>query len=298
MNSLRLRRRSVGSFIAALLAAIGLVPVSTALASPPPRFNPPKGVYLATGDSLTFGYQEAKVIAGLPDPNPATFDTGFVNDFASAMGTIRPAQQVIDLGCPGATSSDVVSTVGCPSYPFSLHVNYPTETQLAAALNVLRADRGQVSPITVGIGANDLLHLVSGCDNGVSCIEAGFLGVEHQVVENLDAVLDALSEAAPYSEIIVLGVYNPNVLLFSADPMVEQFNNALAAAAAGHRARFADPFPAINGAIPGNELESVCTYTAVCGPLQDVHPTDAGYARIANGVFAVSDYSKLAMGTR
>jgi hypothetical protein len=83
------------------------------------------------------------------------------------------------------------------------------------------------------------------------------------------------------------------VALLAADPLVEQFNGALAAAAADARARFVDPFPAINGAIPGNELLSVCTFTGVCGPLHDIHPTDAGYANIAGLLFAASGYSRL-----
>jgi hypothetical protein len=45
---------------------------------------------------------------------------------------------------------------------------------------------------------------------------------------------------------------------------------------------------------PGpNEIATICTLTAFCGPLHDIHPTDAGYQAMANVVFAASGYSKL-----
>jgi hypothetical protein len=44
--------------IACLLAVIvvALVAVPVAQAAPGPKYNPPKSVYLALGDSLAFGY--------------------------------------------------------------------------------------------------------------------------------------------------------------------------------------------------------------------------------------------------
>jgi hypothetical protein len=73
---------------------------------------------------------------------------------------------------------------------------------------------------------------------------------------------------------------------------VRQLNDGMAAVAAANRAQFADIFPAINLALP-NEVASVCAFTGVCTPLQDIHPTDAGYANIAGVLWSSSGYAKL-----
>src|SRR5436305_1963363 len=43
--------------------------------SPPPVFDPPKGYYLALGDSFAYGYQPAKGNAGLP---ASSFSSGLL----------------------------------------------------------------------------------------------------------------------------------------------------------------------------------------------------------------------------
>ena len=61
------------------------------LAQPaPPKFNPPKNYYLALGDSVTYGYQRSKVVAGLP---PSGFNTGYVDDFGARLRQIRPGDE-------------------------------------------------------------------------------------------------------------------------------------------------------------------------------------------------------------
>jgi hypothetical protein len=46
--------------------AVALLVVPLAKATSPPKHNPPKSVYLALGDSLAFGYQQARFIQNLP----------------------------------------------------------------------------------------------------------------------------------------------------------------------------------------------------------------------------------------
>ena len=75
LSQLRWRRFCI---IAAVLAVFVGVPAAQA-ASPKPK--PPRKVYLAMGDSLAFGYQQAKVIANLPNPSPSLFNTGYVDVF-------------------------------------------------------------------------------------------------------------------------------------------------------------------------------------------------------------------------
>jgi hypothetical protein len=56
---------------------------------------------------------------------------------------------VTDYGCPGETSATFISG-GCPFAP-------PGFVQLAAAVAFLQAHAGKVSPVTLDIGANDVL---------------------------------------------------------------------------------------------------------------------------------------------
>ena len=53
------------------------------------------------------------------------------------------------MGCPGETSSTLINGGICPYSPFS--------SQLAAAVAYLQANAGKVSPVTLDVGANDVL---------------------------------------------------------------------------------------------------------------------------------------------
>ena len=115
------------------------------------------------------------------------------------------------------------------------------------------------------------------------------------VASNLGTILADIRAKAPTTEIIVMGLYNPQFTLPGGDALVEDdFNPTMASVAASFHAFFADPFPAINhGAAYPNEATSVCSQIAICTPLQDIHPFDNGYAAIANVIFAASGYAGL-----
>jgi hypothetical protein len=133
--------------------------------------------------------------------------------------------------------------------------------------------------VTIDIGANDLL--------------AGDT-VAH-VAQNLGFILGEIRAAAPTTEIVVMGLYNPLFTVAGADQLVEDvFNPTMAQVASQFHAFFADPFPAINHApsFP-NEAASVCAQIAICTLLHDIHPFDNGYAAIANVIFAASGYARL-----
>jgi lysophospholipase L1-like esterase len=250
----------------------------SASASPPPKHNPPKSIYLALGDSLAFGYQQAKFNANLPTEDPAVYNTGFVDDFAAKLRATDPKIETINVSCPGETTSSLLGLAPCPyNLAFRLHDEY-SGPQIDAALAVLRAHPGQVSPVTIDIGANDLLR-------GVSNLQQTFALVQ----QNLGAILARIRDAAPYTEIIVVGLYNPLIVtLPGTDPIAAQFNAMLANVAAQYRARFADVLPVFNP--PVNEIPTICSLTLMCTPLHDIHASDAGYQEMANVVFAASGY--------
>ena len=64
---------------AALLALL-------AAAARPANFDPPKRYYLALGDSIGYGFQTNKALAGLP---PQAFNTGYVDLFSARLRHLR-----------------------------------------------------------------------------------------------------------------------------------------------------------------------------------------------------------------
>ncbi len=316
-----------GWFIIVVVIAALVVGVPAAGAASPPKHKSPRVVYLAMGDSLAFGYQQAKVIANLPNPNPSLFDTGYVDVFqfgssltsSTGFNASFPGVQSVNLGCPGETSYTLLAatnaTTGCTTYPFSIHVNHPGLTQIQKAVSVLNANGGKVVPVTIDIGANDVLALVHSCttSNGISlsCVQSGAGATFATVQQNLGSALSQIRGAAGYTQIMVVGLYNP---LYPAvfqqtyaqtgsldaaaqaaagtDALVAQLNALEATTAAGYRAYFVDPLPLFNppGGGPQNEITTLCTLTAVCGPLHDIHPTDLGYAELGDLVLTDSGY--------
>lgn len=277
--------------LVALAVATALLAVSTAGASGSATFNPPKAYYLSLGDSIGFGLQVDKLFELLNAGTyaPDAFNTGYTDDFATQMRQIRPGQQVVNLSCPLETTDTMIDG-GCPftnDFGLAIHTDY-TGSQLGAAIALLRAHPGQVSPITIGIGFNDATGALGDqCNFDPTCIDqSGF--VQH-LGQNLDRILGALRAAAPNAEIIVVAFYNPFRIYF--DPSTDQAWNqdyveVEANAAARNRVLFANGFNAIS------TTDQLCQLTFLCTS-GDLHPTDGGYQVLANLIDTVSGYNRL-----
>jgi hypothetical protein len=122
--------------VAALAAVMGGVPASGAS----PTFNPPKQFYLSLGDSVAFGYQDAKfkaeVLAGTYSPSDFP---GYTYRFGAAMQQLRPGLNVVDYACPGETTTSHMGTCAFEATGFALHDGYSGESQMQAGLDFLRA---------------------------------------------------------------------------------------------------------------------------------------------------------------
>ncbi len=263
-----------------LIVALALVPAAQAS-------NKPGRYYVAIGDSLAFGYSNAKFNANYPTENPAVYNTGYVDVFGSYLRTLKSSNVVKNFGCPGETSSSLLNG-GCGyHYAFSLHENYPaSQSQLDAAKAFIAQDPTDVSPITLNIGANDLLGTINNvCHQDPVCIQQQAPAVIAAVAGNTATALGQLKAIAPAAKYMVMGLYNPLFTIPGSDPLTVYYNSVIRNVATAYGATFVDPFPTING----NEPTSVCTQIRICAE-GDIHPFDSGYTAIGNLFSAASGY--------
>jgi lysophospholipase L1-like esterase len=277
-------RANLAPLLALLSAAAMFVLAAAPAAASTPQFDPPKSFYLALGDSLAFGYQQYKFNANFPAEDPSVFSSGYVNDFSAMLQAVNPSLQTVNFGCPGETTATFLA--GPCLYEaagFPLHNGY-SGAQMDAALNFLRDHPGQVSPITIDIGADD----VRACNFDPGCVP----GAIATAVNNLSTILSKLRAAAPDAEIIVMTYYNPYALIDpSTNTGAEALNAAIAADATAAGGRVADAFTPFD--LAAAEPATLCALTLMCTPLQDIHASDAGYMVIAQQFWSASDYSKL-----
>ncbi len=289
-------RRLLGCLLALTMAFLALYLAPTAGAARQQQSGPQQSSqqswqrsrpqsYLALGDSLAFGYSQAKFNSLYPNENPAAYDTGYVDDFGRVLKLFNRGLQIVNDGCPGETTGSFINGPCAYQLAFPLHHPYsggPASSQLSDALVYLGAHPGAVSPITLDIGANDALGVIKGvCNLEPVCIAGQAPALFAHIATNLGLILAQLRGAAPHAQIIVLGLYNPfGSTIAGADQLTAQLNTTMAAVAAGVGARFADPLPFFN---PPGALEqpTICLLTNMCTPLVDIHPTNLGYAVLA-----------------
>jgi lysophospholipase L1-like esterase len=248
--------------------------------------------YLALGASYAFGFQQAKFLAELQAGtySAASFNTGYVDDFARMLAAGKSRLQTVNLSCPGETSDSFISG-GCPFHlsGLSLHDDYPaSSSQMAAALAFLYSHPHQVHVITISLtdlSGNALAKLYfNTCAQDPTCTLNAFPAFLAHEQANANQILSALQAASPSSQILVLQEFNARMLLLPASvPLFDQMNAMLERVAATHGAALAD---GVSPATPSN----ICTLTFVCTPpLYDIHPTDAGYAVLAQALWAAYD---------
>ena len=280
--------------IAIMAAIVGLLVGATSASASSQKFNPPKHYYLSLGDSLAYGYQQAK--ANMTQ-NPADFNTGYTDDFATMLTAVRGDTQAVNYGCPGETTSSFI--IGpCPTPISFLHTGY-SGPQLAAAVGFLQSHPGQVSPITIDLGSNDALAVQRLCGvppftpTSLACIAAHLPALLNQIGGNLSTIIATLHEASPSSEIIVLNLYNPLAVVYQgSDQFATLIDGAIQTAATAQGARVADVFSVFNPT-GVTEVPTICGFTGICTALHDSHASDAGYRAMAQALWQASGYSRL-----
>lgn len=231
----------------------------------------PKHYYLALGDSLAFGYQ--------PDWN---FASGYATDFFQDL-KMHGTQVYANLGCPGETSGTMIHS----DCPYALLRKYPyVGPQLDAAVNYLAMHRGLVSPVTLDIGANDV---ISGIDPTTCSIDENKFKAALTLFDtNLtQTILPTLHEALLVDgevtgDLIVNNYYDPfQNICPQTVPYVQQLNRHLAEDVKGYGV-LVDTFSAFGGGSIPNQ--HICTYTWMCSVFKDIHATNLGYSVIARAL--------------
>ena len=268
---------------AGLLAA-ALVALTVGASAAGATSTVPRDYYLALGDSMAYGFQPTKAARGLP---PSAFDTGYVDVFATRLRALAPGVRVVNYGCPGE-STVTFTKGGCPwlAEGKRLHDVF-RGSQLDAALAFLRAHPGEVSPITVTLWGNDFFPLVDACKGDPACVQKR----TGPIASRLGTILTRLRQAAPTSEIIVTGAWNPGAEGFAqTDPVFRSLDRQIRRAAASTRARVADMRKVFNtGGTPAARRARICSLTFMCKG-GDPHPTNAGYRAMAKEFLAASGY--------
>ncbi|MGK2936661.1 MAG: SGNH/GDSL hydrolase family protein [Solirubrobacteraceae bacterium] len=247
----------------ALLCAL----VATLLCAPAANAGPARYT-LAIGDSVPYG-----VVNGTPGSG-ARF-TSFVDVLEQRLQPVRPGHTAVNFSCPETTTTALIGPAASACQGNDQYDPH-SGSQLDAALAFLAAHPGEVSPIVVTAGGNDLL---AGDDLGAMQARVG-------------QIVTALRAAAPAADLVVTGYGDPQSL---GEPgqaaryvTHAAFNQRLRTAANGAGAVFVDPHPVFN-APPDDQDAAICTYLLAC-QAGDPHPSAAGHGVYANLIWAALGY--------
>jgi len=262
-----------------LVFSLSLMFVPSVLAAPraaSPALVGPKTHYLAIGDSLAFGFQ--------PDLD---FTHGYANYFYSNLKS-HGVTTYDNLACPGETSATMING-GCP-YPYLRKYLY-TGAQLTAAVNYIHKYAGEVSPVTLDMGANDLLGDLNSSNCTISSTWTSDLATldANMTQTILPEIVAALTVNGKLTgDLLLMNYYDPyQNLCPNTVPYIQQINAHLAADAVGY-ATMVDVFDAFGGAATPDP--NTCTDTWICSIFSDIHAKDAGYTAIAGAFEAAAGY--------
>jgi lysophospholipase L1-like esterase len=256
--------------------------------------------YVALGDSLSQGVQPATppLPTGVALGQSIETDAGYANDlYAHYQRAFGGALTLVKLGCPGETSTSMLTGAGSPC-------SYPQGSQLASALAFIAAHRSEVKLITIDIGANDIDGCATAATINQPCVTTGFATVAH----NLPLILGALRKAAGQRTVIAgMNLYDPflaEYLTGSAGQAVatesvslsKSFNQLLGQSYRAFGVATADVQDAFStadfsttvtlpgvGSVPLN-VARICEWTWMCAPSPvgpNIHANATGYRHIA-----------------
>ena len=272
----------LGAF--ALALAVGLAPLPFRAARFSHHQRPlvgPKAYYLALGDSLAFGYQ----------PN-LDWVNGYANAFFSDLQQ-HGTQHYTNLACTDESTTTMING-GCP-YAL-LRKSLYTSSQLQAAVNYLHAHAGQISPITLDMGANDLIPDLNSAKCTVdpkweSDLATVDTNLKNVILPQLEAAL--MVNGRVTGDLLLLNYYDPyQVTCPNTVPFIQTFNQHLAADAASNSATLVDISSAFTSSTTtsATSASNVCIYTWMCSAFKNIHPNKVGYGVMAGVIEHTVNY--------
>ena len=265
-------------------------------------------VYIALGDSITFGETDLNYVGSFGDRG---YVAGYADTLAARNGGVRPA--VFNLAIDGETAASFMSgagrtppVVGRTDTPLALqNLNYQSgnlvpQGQLFASTVAAQAAAGNtIEAITITLGFNELASL-SALPTDQALIAIAQTLASYQA--NYSAVLNQVRALAPSANLSLLGYFNP----FLANPSSPaapifnaagvQLNGIIKILAATYGASFVDTAgPFVGSEAAYTFLDEMPAGSVVGGlfggvlPIGNVHPNAAGYAVIAGQVAAVPE---------
>ena len=140
-----------------------------------------------------------------------------------------------------------------------------------------------MSPVTLDIGANDLLPDI---DPTTCTINKSKFAADLAILDaNLKFILPRLQAALTVNgqvtgDLVIMNYYDPfQNICPKTVPFIQIFDQNLAADVSGFGS-IVDVFAAFGGAKVPNP--HICKYTWICSSFQDIHPMDKGYELIAD----------------
>jgi lysophospholipase L1-like esterase len=245
-------------------------------------------VYLALGDSSTFGNDESTPSSTQPNFG----DQGFVKPFADFLGTlnggVRP--QVTNLAISGELSSSFLSGVAPSDWTgraVQWNLNYPTPTTSQNSLMLSTLDAAHAAGnsvyVTLNFGGNDFDYLIGSAAWAAATPnqqQALFAQLLNQVVLNYETVLTEIEMHAPGAHILLQSFFDD---LDPTDPGYALNELAIGSAnqilqqeiAPAFGATYVDFYSVING-----NVDTLTNHQVPGGG----HPNQAGYAALAGAL--------------
>ncbi len=294
-------RRALKVLVLAMCAVVGIAAASAPALAKKPAKKPkapkitshtpvtPGSGYLALGDSVSFGYEEAQVV---PAPNYA--DASSFLGYPEVLGS-ELHLTVANPACPGETSSSLIDPTaqsnGCENTPgggnvgyrtqFPLHVKY-SGSQLSYGVSYLKT-HPKVRLVSLMIGANDFFVCQETTADKCASLpeQAAVLGT---LGKNVKTILSTIRNKAHYSgQIAIENYYSLDYSSQAGDAQSELLNQTVDNAAKPFHVVVADGFGQLEAASV-HSGGNTCTAglltqlsTGGCG----IHPSYAGASLLA-----------------